>query len=148
MTLTIGASWASIGPGTVTPEGGPKVHAEPSVEAGLGQAPLGAVTARPQRGRLPQRQIRRQHGLSIHLQVLQAAHKALLALCVVGHWILSTSNIQTVEGWWDQSSAQWDRRALQADPSLARAVPELQLHHAVHNNFHFMPLAIVHPQPL
>lgn len=148
MALTIRASWASIGPGTITPEGGPKVHTEPSVEAGLGEAPLSAVTARLHWGRLPQQQIRRQHGLGVHLQVFQAAHKALLAPCVVGHWILSTSNIQIQEGLWDQSSARWDRRALQADPGLTRAVPELQLHHAVRNNFHFMPLAIVHSQPL
>lgn len=148
MALTIGASWASIGPGTVTPEGGPEVHAEPSVEAGLGQAPLRALTARPGRGRARQGQIRRQHGLSIHLQVLQAAHKALLAPCVVGHWIISTSNIQMQEGLWHQSSAWWDRRALQAEPGLTRAVPELQLHRAVHDNFHFVPLAIVHSQPL
>lgn len=116
--------------------------------AGLGLAPLGAVTARPGRGRLPQGQIRRQHGLSVHLHVLQAAHKALLAPCVVGHWILSTSNIQIQEGLWDLSSAGWDRRALQADPGLTRAVPEFQLHRAVHNNFHSVPLAIVHSEPL
>lgn len=118
------------------------------MEAGPGEAPLGAVTAWPRRGRLPQWQICWQNGLSIHLQVFQAAHKALLAPSVVGHWILSTSNIQIQEGLWDHSSARWDRRALQADPGLTRAMPELQLHRAVHNNFHFMPLAIVHSQPL
>lgn len=146
--LTVRASWACVRPGTVAPEGRPEVQAQPAMQAGLGQAPLGALAAPRHRGGRAQGQILREHGCSVHLQVLQAADKALLAPCVVGHRVLSTSNRHVQEGVRDQSHTVWDRGALQADTCVTRVVPELQLHSAMRNNFNFMPLAIINSQPL
>lgn len=146
--LTVRASWASVRPGAVAPEGRPEVQAQPAMQAGLGQAPLGALAAPCHRRRLAQGQIHREHGCSVHLKVLQAADKALLAPCVVGHRILGTSDRHVQEGVRDQSHTVWDGRALQADTCVTRVVPELQLHTAVQLNFSFMPLAIINSQPL
>lgn len=118
------------------------------MKAGLREAPLSAVTALCHRGNLAHRESHREHSFSIHLQVFQAANKALLALCVVGQWILSTSNIHTQEGMWDRSSVVWDRRALHADTCITGVVPEFELHSVLQNNFNFMPMAIINSQLL
>lgn len=55
------------------------------METGLGEAPLGPVTAPLHCGGLILRQVRWEHNFSVYLQVLHAANKALLAMCVVGH---------------------------------------------------------------